>query len=428
LEPAAALGYARRKMKKILRSSFVAWFGAALGTIGLIACDAIAPPNTGDSGTVTPEAIPEGETLSDVVRAALIDVLRDPDAFSRARRFGALLPTLGPEHVSTTMETLLLDSSLDFGATELELLTRYWATYEPEKALHWSVKKSPIDYRPAAVFSAISVWAEMDPQAASAAVWPLVVVPAFERVAASALVRGWYAANDPPELRQWIGDLPIGIPRQRAIAAYIRVLVQTQGSEAAKRWAESIPDEDEAYKLAVFRRLTSALSVLDLEAGIRWCEAHADGPYGNNLRGIIASRWVLKDGPSALAWLSSAPEGYERDLTVRLTFTDWARRERKAALDWMATQTTAEPDPWLRAIYPEYAKFLAADAPAEAIGWAERIEGDVEREAILITVSRSWRNLDEAAAEDWLLQSPLSEEAREKVRDPTEGEPPRPNG
>jgi hypothetical protein len=38
-----------------------------------------------------------------------------------------------------------------------------------------------------------------------------------------------------------------------------------------------------------------------------------------------------------------------------------------------------------------------------------------------------WRYLDEAAAELWLLQSSLSEEAREQVRTPIE-EGPRPNG
>ena len=48
------------------------------------------------------------------------------------------------------------------------------------------------------------------------------------------------------------------------------------------------------------------------------------------------------------------------------------------------------------------------------------IENDPEREVVLIKVARVWRYLDEAAAEDWLLKSSLSEEAREKVRAPIE--------
>jgi hypothetical protein len=320
------------------------------------------------------------------------------------------------------------DRMLDLRASELDLLVRYWATHQGEDASNWARTKSPTDYRSAAVFSAVTVWAEVDPETATSIAWPWASIPAFERIVPTALVSGWFAANDPPELAQWIRNLPAGVPRQRTIAAYIRVVIQKKGAEAVKRWAESLPDDDATYKLAVFRRVVSALSKLDPEAGVSWCDTHCDGPYGNNMRSLIARSWVVDDGPSALAWLSSVSEGYERDHAVRLTFAKWARTDREAALTWMATQTTGEPEPWLQSIYPVYAKLLAADAPADAIQWAERIEGDSERESVLIGVARVWRYLDEAAAEDWLLQSSLSEEAREKVRAPIQEERPRPNG
>ena len=98
----------------------------------------------------------------------------------------------------------------------------------------------------------------------------------------------------------------------------------------------------------------------------------------------------------------------------------WTRRDRNAALAWMAKHTTGEPEPWLRPLYPYYARLLFRDAPADSIKWAERIENDQEREKLLIEVARGWRNRDEAAAEKWLLQSSLSEQAREKVRAPIE--------
>jgi len=61
---------------------------------------------------------------------------------------------------------------------------------------------------------------------------------------------------------------------------------------------------------------------------------------------------------------------------------------------------------------------LAEDSPARAIEWAEQIEGSEEREIVLVDIARTWRERDEAAAEAWLLRSPLSEEAREKARTP----------
>ena len=84
----------------------------------------------------------------------------------------------------------------------------------------------------------------------------------------------------------------------------------------------------------------------------------------------------------------------------------------------MAAQTAGEPDPWLRPIFPVYARLLAVDSPADAIEWAERIEADEDREIVLVKVARAWRRVDEAASEAWLQQSSLSEEAREKVRAP----------
>jgi hypothetical protein len=407
-------------MKKNLRSA--SW-GALVLAIALAACDAAPPPEAAVSRPAEPEAIPPGETLVDVVREALADVIRDRDPYSRARRLGALLPTMGPELVPAVVETLG-DKRLQLGAMELELLVRYWATYQPQDAALWAREESPPRYRAAVVYSALVKWAEADPQGAVNVAWPWMSEgPLLEAVVPNAVVRGWYEASDSADLRQFLSDLPMGIFRQRAINAYIAAVIETQGTEAVKRWAESLPDDDATYKLVVHRRVIDALSAIDISEAARWCEIHCDGPYGANMRSIIARTWVTEDGAAALAWLSKAPEGYERDLALRLAFAKWAREDRPAAMAWMKAQTTGEPEPWLRSLYPPYAKLLAAEAPAEAIRWAERIEDERERETVLIGVARVWRYLDEAAAEDWLLQSPLSEEALEKVRTPIDRGP-----
>jgi hypothetical protein len=392
-------------------------FGAALGAIGLSACDVTAPPDTDVSEPVAPEAIPEGESLTDVVREALADVLRDDDPYSRARRFGALLPTLGPELVPAVKQTLE-DPTLDLGAIEFELLLRYWATHRGEDASRWAVEKAPAFFRIPAVLSAFTRWAEADPQAAqSAAQQWAAQYPDLRNVLPKALVRGWFAANS-SELAQFIHDLGMGLPRQRALSAYVRVALQRRGPDAVMRWAESLPDDDEDYKRAVYWQLGASLPVFNHEAGLRWCEAHCDGPHGKDLRSVIARRWARNDGAAALAWLSSAPESHEKKLSVRIAYEEFSRADHEAALAWMATQTTGEPDPWLQPLLPAYARLLATDSPADAIEWAERIEHDKNRRFVLIEVARAWRQADEAAAEAWLLQSSLSEEDREKVRAP----------
>jgi hypothetical protein len=404
-------------MKKTLCSALL---GTALGAIGLSACD--APPPT---GTVTPppateaKAVPPG--VVDVIREDLFDICRDQDPYSTARRLGALLGSAGQEAVPAVRETLE-NLKLDLRATEVELLVWFWASHEPQEAALWAKKKAPVGYREAAVYSALRIWAQMSPQAAVDFAWPWTEDLGLEIIVPIALVRGWYAAGNPPELREWIEKLPLGIPGQRAIAAYIRVLIEQEGSQAAIAWAESLPDlKDKSLKLAVFRRVVDALALLDTDAAMRWCEAQCDGEYGSNMRNVIARVWARRDAPASLAWLSTAPEGYDRDLAVRVTWAQWSRTEEKAAMAWVAAQASnGEPPAWIKPVYPVYARLLMADSPVEGIRWAMKIENERERDGVLVSLARLWRRSDEAAVEEWLRQSVLPEEDREKVRAPLE--------
>jgi hypothetical protein len=404
-------------MKKMLRCALV---GTTLGATLFAACDA-APPPKAASPSVAPATIPASETIVEVTRVALANIVRDRDSYSRARRLGTLLPTMAPESVPAVIQTLE-DRRVDLRATEIELLTRFWATHEPEVASRWAINESSLNYRAVAVFAALSTWASMDPQTAVKVAWEWVDLTTLESIVPISLVRGWYAANQPEELRQYLRSIPPDIIGQRAVAAYIRVLIEAEGFEAAKRYAESLPggEENKGFNLTVYRRVADARAQRDVEAAVVWCERHCNGPYGNNMRNIIARNWVYLDAPAALMWLSTMPPGSERNVAVRVAFASWTRIDREAALAWMATQTAGEPAPWLRATYPVYARLISEDSPLDAIKWAEQIENPYERDQVLFGVVRVWRQRDEAAAESWLLQSSLSEEDRAKVRAPAE--------
>jgi hypothetical protein len=393
-----------------MKTTLHASLGAAVGILALAGCDAAAPPGGAARATVERDASAPGGTL--------LQALRDEDPYARARTLGALLPTLGAEAIPE-VEQALRDPALELGAAEHELLVRFWASHEPERATRWAADWSPILYRNATVLAALPFWVEVDLQASLVSVreWQ-TLRPDLREVASRALVLGWYKAGL-PGLTQYIQDLGGGFDQQLALSTYLRVAIPREGAQAVVRWAESVPEDDATYKLAVYRQVASALPLFDQDAAMRWCDAHCDGPFGNNLRSRIAARWVSKDGPSALAWLSTAPDGHEKDLALRTTFATWGLQDPAAALAWMADQTDAgEPAAWLKPIYPVYAGLLAERSPAEAIEWAQRIEREREREIVLIKVARRWRESDEAAAEAWLQDSPLSEEARAHVRDP----------
>ena len=272
----------------------------------------------------------------------------------------------------------------------------------------------------------MQLWAAVDPEAALIASQAMRgrTGPEVIRAAQAALVRGWFESEH-AGLEQYIRDLGRSIQRQRALFAYALAMLRKQGSAALMRWAESVPEANAAYKRSAYDQVTSALGALDRDAALRWCDAHCDGPHGSGLRKRIASQWLYDEagGGPPLEWLSREPEGEDKETSLRVIFATWGIIDREAALDWMAAQTAGEPAPWVRSIFAHYAKLLAADSPAKAIEWAERVEDDREREAALILVAHMWRQQDEAASEAWLLQSSLSEEAREKARKPVPAPP-----
>jgi hypothetical protein len=341
-----------------MRSNQRAALGAALGAIGLAACEPASPPGAVVSPPVEKQAIAAPSRIAPA--EALLELVREEDPYSRALRLGALLPMLGPEAVPLVKE-IIRDPRLYLRATDLELLLRFWATHEPTEASRWALVKSPKAYRVAAIVSTFEPWAEADPHAARRASEQRVAqVGDAHNAVQMALVRGWYRA-DPEGLAQYIQQLGVGFARLRALSTFLREMVQDQGADAAVRWAEAISDDDDAWKTAVYRQLGSALALFDHDAAMRWCEAHCDGPFGNNLRNIIATIWVSVDGPASLAWLSGAPEGHERDMGVRHAFDAWGRRDRAAALAWMGDQTASgEMAAWLRPALPVYTRLLSS--------------------------------------------------------------------
>lgn len=132
----------------------------------------------------------------------------------------------------------------------------------------------------------------------------------------------------------------MGLSRQSALVHYLNAMARKERIDAVVRWAESVPEADKGYKLTVYRQVGSLLPVFDHEAGLRWCQTHCDGPYGKDMRNLIARRWARHDGAAALEWLyESSHEDYERDVAVMAAFTVWGQLEHEAALGWMAART-----------------------------------------------------------------------------------------
>jgi hypothetical protein len=406
----------------------VAVLGVMLAAVGFgLGHYTASPSDAGEAESGTARPGESGDALVDESVDALVGVLRDPDAFSRARRLATLLPTLGPE-VLPEVRAALEDTSLELWATEIELLVRFWATHEPAEATHWAYTWSSPGYGTAAIAVALEMWAREDPEAALQHARTHPGSKTGNMMAQIVLVRGWYQSGR-PGLEDYLSDLgEQTFEQQRALGTLARITIQRDGPEAVMRWAESLPDEPASFKLAAFRQVGTELAEADLDAARRWCDAHCDGPFGGNVRKRIATRWVVRDGPAAMEWLSTQTAGADRDFAVRIVFRGWVFLDREAAFRWMAPKGPDGLEPWLKPAVVIYTNFLAQDDAAGAAKWAPLIEDEEEREIAFIGLARRWREQDEAAAEAWLRQSPLSEEAREKAREPRPQKPARSRG
>jgi hypothetical protein len=392
---------------------------SALATLTVFGCDASSPTDP-DAAISTGRA----EAL-----VPLTEALADPDPYARARSLGALLPTLGSDFVLEARRTLD-DFPADLGAAEFELILRFWAAHEPKQAAEWSLGDgAPPQFQNLAVAMTVEIWAEADPESAVAGVGAANFSADLDlaRITEKAVVQGWFK-TDRAGLQKFIYQLPGGKTRQRFIATYLAALTGAEGSEAAIRWAESITEDNVRYKRAVYRQLVVGLARSNIAAAERFCDQHCDGPHGMGMRGILARRRLMggEDGRIVIEWLAQVPEGdavqqENWSHAVWLTYALWAKSDQHAALNWMREKLAVEePEPWLRVLYGEYARQLAADSPEEALQWAERVEEPAARERTMVRIARYWLTQDQVAADAWLNHSSLSKAAQIQARDLTQ--------
>lgn len=366
------------------------------------------------------------------------EILRDPDAFSRAARLATFLSELGPDSVPTVRATLKEPPPTGFGAVETVLMARFWAAYEPAVAAEWAFH-SWEGFRTAVSIPVVEIFVDADPRVAVEALNTSGLMGDTAKHAVErAIVRAWYQSGQ-PGLMDYIRGLGYGIRRQRAIGVLARETIRHEGSEAIIRWAESLPqgesgpprDEANLLKLDAFRQVTQALAIADLAAARAWCEKHCDGPFATTLRELLAQRWASRDGRAAMQWIATAPPGKSKDWAVQSAAVGWWRNDRAGMDAYVAAMVETGIEPWFQPALVNYASWTGIQAGEQAkrdgIRWAVLIEDDAKREMALLTITRAWLRQDEAAAIAWLDQSPLSEDARERARSRTP-QPRKPKG
>ena len=348
--------------------------------------------------------------------AAIEAALGEPDVLDRAERIARLLQDLGPENVAEVVE--VYDRMLNIlGELAIRPFVAGWARFDPEAALRHTLRWPLRDKKELGAGTTLETWALHDPDAARRAYEQVIKKnPGLQEVLFFDLLTGW-VYSDQEGVEDYISNAPPGV-LNTAVSRVAAKTLRRGGIDALIRWVNSITGNDayeDLFKKKAFQRGSRMVARWDHERAAAWAIENRDQVFASDGPRIVAEQWGMTDGPAALEWVRNYPDEEKQYEAAREAFRTWFESDRNGAADWLKSESlTAFHDP----IIMYYAKEMGYSAPAEAVGWCERILNERRRLGCLKRMAAKWYRRDALAAETWLQQSPLDEEARRGVRAP----------
>jgi len=359
----------------------------------------------------------ESTSAPDDFGAAIRAALAEKDGLDRMARISAVLQHLGPENVvkaATVYDRLL--NYLD--EPDIRPFVIAWTRFDPATALEHTLRWTNPDKQKMGASAVIGGWALRDPIGALEAYDEARRrVPNISEDMFLNLLTGWLYSGEAGFV-EYIAKLS-DYKREVATSRVIGRIMRNGDTDAAISWVESLIQND-AYEIAftkrVFRRGVRIVGTAEPELAAAWTIKHLGQPYAIDAPRIAAGRLALRDGPAAMQWVSGLPSEESLELVIREAFLTWYRMDRESAAAWLESETlTAFHQPAIE----YYANALSKRRePEEAIVWCERILDPERQLSCLKPAAAKWFQRDPVAAETWLQQSSLDEEARGAARTP----------
>jgi hypothetical protein len=385
---------------------------AVAGVWALTIAAAFAIGRSSAPGGSATELAPED--LATAIRAAL----GEPDVLDRAERTTQLLEQLGPANIAEVVE--VYDGLLNIlGELSIRPFIAAWARFDPEAALRHTLRWPFKDKAQMGAQTAIGAWALRDPDAALAAYERLVQRRSeLESVLLFDLLTGWLYSGK-GGVDDYVAKLPSGT-LDTAVSRIAAKTLRRGGIDATIAWVDSVtanPNYDAKFKKKAFQRGTRMVARLDPDRAAAWVFENRAQDFAFDGPRIIAEQWGAKDGRAALEWVRSYPDETARHQAGREAFRTWYISDPDGAVAWLESETITQfHEPMI--VY--LAKELGFRTPDRAIGWCEKLLDEQRRLRCLEKAAAQWYRRDAVAAETWLQQSPLDEEARREVRAPAE--------
>ena len=338
------------------------------------------------------------------------------------------IPSLTTEASSQLLEAAFALPKSDPNRRRLirELLSQLAET-EPSVALELSSQIGSLQDSERARMSVLRVWGKNDPVAALA--WSnnaLAGEPARTRHSqVSAIYRGYAQSNPEAAFQQAMNTEQDERLRNRLLGDVIETQVENGGLMAAKLKVDLISDPQ--TQTNVRRRLINEWASFDPESASDYVLALGDSAEAN-LKSTLVAEWAESDPAAAAAWLSKLPED---DPSIARSsaeiIQEWTRYDLTASAQWL---NSLPPSPELDRAVISYTFRAAEEDPGTAMTWAQSVDNDDRRGWIMERVASRWKEEDAAGFTNYLDNSDLNEEQRERLKNAQSrgrGGPPRRN-
>ena len=300
---------------------------------------------------------------------------------------------------------------------EVKLIMLAWARFDAPAAYEWAIVQKPEGWRTRLTLAAIYAWGYYDGPAAIRVAEAVENPETMARLQQNAM-EGWLRGGDKKGYSAYIANFPDMKRRGRLYFLLAGEIVMSEGNEAAMRWAEALPDDmPNQLKPSVFGNVARMVASEDPLRAAEWFLEHGARPYSKGALPGIALRWVqLHDRPAAFEWLlatdrDATHEG-EVDDAIAQGFRSWMQLDSEAAQAWLLTQL---PNPALDPAVYEALRHLLPKDPGASMLWVQRLDDEEKRRSQLVRVGIRWRDKDPEGFTDWLAESDLPEEIRQKI-------------
>jgi hypothetical protein len=356
-----------------------------------------------------------GEQSDLATVASFREALDEPDWLTRTHRISTFLEDLNPDNLDEALEAF--EARARYSAEgEFRLFMLAWSRFDAEaafeRALFWP-EHSKTRAREAAIYA----WGFLDPAGARLALRRVEEDPRLKESLSEHLVQGWAQRDDKQPLIEYLASMGRGIARQKFTNILAAKIMEHEGPEGVRTWAEAIPDDAaDHYKRTVFEKAANVLAAVDPPRAAEWIEGHLEHDYAAGAPHLIIRRWVGAGEPvAALEWAQGLPKGGARDDPVRAAFDRWMQTDLDGARAWLLN---VAPAPGLDQAVRAMVRQTIRGEPKTAIEWAQRIHDPDLRRRVLIGVGNRWWRKDPDAANAWMAESGLDEETREAMVKP----------